>query len=195
MLPWRLQPASPCASPPEFEFEFEHLRSPGEKQFLAVVLLIAVIELPLVHVLLGHFSGVAAWVATGLTLVGVLWVVAVFRAADIERCFVCGEVLHVNDGVFTQYSVSRAAVRSLEVKELRQGPSSAPGGYEVVLELAEPVVVRGLATPESRTSVSVEVADATVIEELSLWVGVGVAGGIGVLVGDAEQQGHRATLT
>ena len=89
---------------------FPHYRHPGERQFMIVIIIIFVIEIPLVHLILDRFSPVAAWIVTGLTLLVALWIAGVFLAARQRLSWISQSELHVNDGLFTEYHLLRSNV-------------------------------------------------------------------------------------
>lgn len=93
--------------PTESAIGFPHYRHPGERQFMVVIIIIFVIEIPLVHLILDRFSPVAAWIVTGLTLLMALWIAGVFLAARQRLSWISQSELHVNDRLFTEYHLHR----------------------------------------------------------------------------------------
>lgn len=156
--------------PTESAISFPNYRHPGEQQFIVVIVIIFVIEIPLVHLILDRFSPLAAWIATGLTLLMALWIAGVFIAARQRLSWISNDELHVNDGLFTEYQVHRNNVTDVSLKPIGQVTiASVEQPIKAVLSLCEPITVRSLAAPERRKEVTVETKDTTALDMLEQW--------------------------
>lgn len=156
--------------PTESAISFPNYRHPGEQQFIAVIVIIFAIEIPLVHLILDRFSPLAAWIVTGLTLLMALWITGVFIAARQRLSWISNDELHVNDGLFTEYQVQRNNVMDITLKPIGQVTTeAAEHPMKAVLSLREPITVRSLAAPEQRKEVTVETKDTTALDMLEQW--------------------------
>lgn len=148
--------------------EFRHYRHSGEQQFQVVIYLILLIEIPLVHLLLDHFSPIAAWIVTGVTVLLALWIAGVFAAARQRLSWIGTHELYVSDGLFTEFTVFRSNVASLtltlaDASDIPSAPTKA------VLKLWNPITVRSLSAPEQQSEVSLETSDPNAIATLKVW--------------------------
>jgi len=168
LVPSSLQ--GPQEPPTESAISFPHYRHPSEQQFVVVIVIIFVIEIPLVHLILDSFSPSAAWIVTGLTLLMALWIAGVFIAARQRLSWISNDELHVNDGLFTEYQVQRSNVTAISLEPIGQFTTeAAEQPMKVVLSLSEPITVRSLAAPERRKEVTVETKDTTALGILEQW--------------------------
>lgn len=156
--------------PTESAISFPNYRHPGEQQFIVVIVIIFIIEIPLVHLILNRFSPLAAWIVTGLTLLMALWIAGVFIAARQRLSWISHDELHVNDGLFTEYQVQRNNITDITLKPIGQATTeAAEQPIKAILSLREPIIVRSLAAPERRKEVTVETKDATALGMLEQW--------------------------
>lgn len=168
LIPSRLR--SQQLAPTDTAISFAHYRHPGEQQFIAVIVIIFVIEIPLVHLIVHRFSPTAAWIVTGLTLLMALWITGVFIAARQRLSWISENELHVNDGLFTEYQLHRSNITSITMEPLNQTTSNTSDPpVKAVLSLHEPVTVRSLSAPEKRKEVTMETSDPTVLSALEQW--------------------------
>ena len=163
---WRSRQVPPTDS----AIGFAHYRHAGEQQFIVVIVIIFIIEIPLVHLILDRFSPSAAWVVTGLTLLVALWIAGVFLAARQRLSWISQDELHVNDGLFTEYRLHRNNITDIKFEPIGHGTSSGVDpAVKALLSLREPVTVRSLAAPERRKEVTVETSASTARMILEQW--------------------------
>lgn len=89
---------------------FSYHRDCNWIQVIGVVGALGLLELVFVHLLLSRWSAAAAWVATGLTIYGLVWLVADLRAILLNPLRVTDETVHVRIGLRYRARLSRSAI-------------------------------------------------------------------------------------
>jgi len=117
--------------------------------FLAIAV---VFEAFPVHILLRHWSTLAAWICTGLDAYGLLWLAAMARAANLRPILVGADRVLFRLGLIWEAEFSRQSVASCTL--IAGGaPHRNSKGYlraavlndpEWLIEFREPVMVQGL---------------------------------------------------
>src|ERR1039457_1802473 len=131
---------------------FSCAQASGWKDFATLVALAAVCEAVPVHLLVYRWSHVAAWICTGLDLYGLLWLVALVRAARLRPILVDGERVLLRVGLLWEIEIPRERIAACR-RVAGLGPKRREAGYlrtvvmtepQWVIELTGPAVAAGL---------------------------------------------------
>jgi hypothetical protein len=137
---WRRKPQVPVAA----RAFSVHLES-GVAALFGVLAGVSVMEAALVHLLVTRWSTSAAWVLTGLSGYGCVWLIAQARAFVLRPVLVEGGELVVRSGMMWTTRVPLQAIAAVEVGgpkcDLRVPPASQP---TVTLRLSESVEAQGM---------------------------------------------------
>lgn len=124
----------------------------GYRLFATLLIVVLIFEGAPMHFLLLRWSHVAAWISTALDLYGVLWVVAIARSVYLRPILVGADSVLLRAGFMWQVDVARRNI--IAVRPVRgEAPPRRQPGYlslviinepQFVIELAEPVMARGL---------------------------------------------------
>lgn len=128
-----------------------HHRRIGYGGVLVGLMLAMTVEIVPVHLLLSLWSPTAAWVLTGLSLYGFLWLIGDYRALRLRPSVVRGDVLELRLGLRWNARVPLTSIRAVGRTGARPPARSTPGYLQAVvlgepthlLELSEPVAVLG----------------------------------------------------
>ena len=148
--------------------EFSVHASSGFRPILWALLGVGLLELVVVHVLLHLAAPVLAWVVTGLSALGIIFLVAHIRALAARPHRIEGETLLLRNGLF-----GTAEVPLGEIADIRRAPTdqegivrfAALGGMEpmsVLLRLRSPLtihVTHGLTRQDDTMLLPVDDAD------------------------------------
>ena len=103
-----------------------HRRGGVADLFLAMVFLSA-LEIPAIHLLLAHAAGTkAAWIATGLSVYGMVWLIAMRRAMTLRRSLVRPEGILVRSGLLFSLWIPAEKIRSVTACDAASGGFSIP---------------------------------------------------------------------
>lgn len=136
-----------------------YYRSNGYPAVMGVLLMVAVVETVGVHFLLMQWSGMAAWIASALSLYGILWLLGDFHAQRLHPIIVTNSFLHIRSGmrwkadIPTEHLLSVHRATSADVRREGYLNVAATGTASLTLHFAEPIVFRGLFGMQKRASV------------------------------------------
>jgi hypothetical protein len=116
------------------------MRSTGWILFAGVFGFLVVVESAVTHVVIAHWSPLAAWIATASTLYALVWLIGDAQAIRLYPVTVSNGMLHLRLGVRWRSKVPLAAIASID--EIRAVPEGA-----VNLALIEPTVLVTLRAP------------------------------------------------
>jgi hypothetical protein len=112
-----------------------------------VVALVSVMEMIPMHLLVRHWSAMAAWIATSVSLYGMVWLIGLARSIVLRPVLVTRHCVDVRFGLIFRVRVMRehiTSVRSLQAGEgglaTRVPRRSEPN---VCIELSHPVEAEG----------------------------------------------------
>jgi hypothetical protein len=112
----------------------------GVSALFGVLAGVSVMEAGLVHLVVMRWSVAVAWVLTGFSVYGMVWLIAMSRAFAVRPVLVRGGELMARSGLMWTVRVPLAAIRAVESGagdyDLKLPPASEPN---VILRLAEPV--------------------------------------------------------
>jgi len=195
LTPWRhLLPVRAC--PPgktSSGYVFYLHRNQQEMTLLIVIVIIAAIEGPLVHLLLASWNHTAAWIVSALTVLTIAWVIGFVRAGRSVSSRVDGVVLRLADGLYEELHVQRSEISAWSLEKLGSevvrsatvaaeptasaGTASTGKGHPVTrfeLSFARPVTVSRFAGgPESVVEYRFDVSDGAAVEWLEGWLAAG----------------------
>jgi len=106
---WRTKPHIPESSRAFF------FQEQSEKAFLlGAVGLASVFEIVPVHLLVHRWSGLAAWILSGISLYGMVWLLGLSRSLLLRPTVVEPDSLTIRYGLIAQLEVPREAISSVE---------------------------------------------------------------------------------
>ncbi len=132
---WRAKPHVPAGS----QAFTLHKRS-GFGDILLFVGLASMLEIGPVHLVVGHWSHMAAWIMTGLSLYGALWVVAVGRSLSLQPTLVSDDGILLRFGLLFRVAIPWSAIETVSTDAL-EGAKLIPRRAEanIYLKLKEPL--------------------------------------------------------
>ena len=121
-----------------------HRRS-GFQDILLFVGLASLLEILPVHLVVAHWSTPAAWIATGLSLYGAFWAMAMGRAFELRPSLVSENEVWLRFGLLAELRIPIAAIRSV-TKEIPSGAMILPRKTvpELYLEFTRPLELEKL---------------------------------------------------
>lgn len=157
--------------------QFTYHRKSGYAAILAMLMLILAVETVALHLIVLHWSVVAAWTLTVLSIYGALWLIGDYHAIRVHPIIVAPGTLHLRTGLRW-----RADIPLENIEEVRAGSPDHPKSSEYLrasilwprssIILKSPVEIHGLfgrRKTARRIGVSVDDPDAlrSAIESLS----------------------------
>lgn len=142
---WFLKP--PAQRPEQSQFSYH--RKSGYTAILAMLLLILTVETVALHMIVTHWSVIAAWILTVLSIYGALWLIGDYHAVRVHPFIVAPGMLYLRTGLRWRVNIPLEAV-----KDVRAGSPENPkaGDYlrasilwpRASIILKTPVEVHGL---------------------------------------------------
>ena len=119
----------------------------GQADLFYVVALASVMEIVPMHLLIRHWSEAAAWIATGVSLYGMVWLIGLARSIVLRPMLVTADCVDVRFGLIFRARVPRehiASVRIIQPGEAGQ-TTRVPRRSEpnVCIELTNPIEAEG----------------------------------------------------
>ena len=139
-LAWR---AKPDLGKQTHQFSL-HRRS-AFHEILLFVGLASLLEVLPVHLVLGHWSPVAAWMATGLSLYGAFWAVSMSRTFELRPTLVSATEIVLRFGLLAQLRIPVSAIRRV-TREIPEGSMVIPRrtAPELYIEFNRPLEIEKL---------------------------------------------------
>ena len=138
---------APAAKPDQQQFTY-HKKS-GYAAILAMLMLILAVETVALHLIVAHWSLIAAWTLTVLSLYGALWLIGDFHSIRVHPIIVAPGMLYLRTGLRW-----RADISLENVAEIRPGSPENPKASDYVrasvlwprasIVLNQPIEVHGL---------------------------------------------------
>ncbi len=142
MFGWRAQPHVPAG------MHAFWLRESSDKAFLlATAALASIFEIVPVHLLVHRWSALAAWILTGISLYGMLWLLGLSRALVLRPALIGPETLDIRYGLIAHMHVRRSEIAGVErVTSASPGVLVLPRGAAPNLEISfhQPVTLERL---------------------------------------------------
>jgi hypothetical protein len=98
-----------------------------------------------VHVLVAHFSPVAAWILSGASIYSLLWLIGDYQGLRLRPCRIDDDLLLVRLGLRWSVRVPLAAIA--EVRAIRARPAGRDRGYLHATLIGDPTVLVELREP------------------------------------------------
>ena len=120
---------------------------------------LAVIETIVLHVVIVHWSRLAAFALTGLSIYGLVWMLGMMHAVRLAPLRFIGDELVIERGLVQRACVARANIAGASVVTTRAAVDLSYFEPNVELAFREPVRVRGLFGRErvaDRVTISVD---------------------------------------
>ncbi|MFG0257640.1 MAG: hypothetical protein ACF8GE_07045 [Phycisphaerales bacterium JB043] len=117
---------------------FTHYRDAGYPRVLGVLGVVMVVEIFAMHLLLGLWSDVAAWIVTGLSVYGAIWLAGDFRALRSRRTRVDGGWLRLRVGL--RWEADVPLERVLECSRLPGALPEREKGVALLIAFGQPTV-------------------------------------------------------
>jgi hypothetical protein len=140
---WRLRPELPAQA-----VAFPGHRKSGYTGIIVGLLMVIGIELLAVHLLIATWSTVAAWILTGLTAYGVVWLIGDLQALRLRPSWVSDHTICMRLGL--RWTVTTPQNQLLRVRKLGRGERvtsalslALPNAPRVLIELKTPTMAIG----------------------------------------------------
>ena len=160
---WRAQPHIP----PEARAFTMHKRSFVNDLFTALAF-ISLLEIVPVHLVVNRWSALAAWIMTGISLYGAIWIMALGRAFALRPSLVSAEGITVRYGLLFHLRIPAGCIRTIRpAGEALAGATivprrSAPSLYLEFTEPLEAEIILGLR--KRVTAIGIAVDDPAAFE-------------------------------
>jgi hypothetical protein len=109
LFSWRARPHIPPGAA-----AFSMHKRGGQADILFALAIATLVELVPVHLLLHHWSPVSAWIVSGLTAYGAIWLAGLARSIELRPSLVAGDYLDIRFGLLFGLKIPRSAI--LEVR-------------------------------------------------------------------------------
>ena len=118
----------------------------GQAQLLGTLPLVCVLEIVPVHVVVNRWSPIAAWIVSGLSLYGAIWLLGLARAFRLRPVLISDEYLDLRYGLLFRLRVDREMIAQVRRAEAGDLPYAVPRKSEprVCIELSQPMSAEGL---------------------------------------------------
>ena len=120
----------------------------GQVELLYVIALASLMEVLPVHLLIGHWSRLGAWVATGMSLYGMVWLIGLAQSIGLRPVLIGPDGLDVRYGLLFRARVARDTIEGARTAQASDAESAAvaPRRSEpnVLIELRRAVDAEGL---------------------------------------------------
>lgn len=152
---WRRAPEVP----PGVQAFSIHERS-GSASLFGVFAGISVVETPLVHLVVRHWSVTAAWILTAISAYGAIWLLGMSRALVLRPILVGNGELVIRSGILWTLRVPLSRIASIQCGAGKSDLRLCPGGDpNLAMEFSEPVVaagIFGIRRPVKRVALSLD---------------------------------------
>ena len=164
---WRRRPQYPQT--PSGAQAFTYHRTSGYGALLFAFLIVTIAEVVPIHILVTRWSPGAAWLLTILSVYGLFWFLADYRATRLRPILLDGETLCIRTGLRWTIRIPRAHIVAIHKKAPKSEPflrATLPMMKPLWIELIEPVAAQGPYGIEKRARwISVAVDDAKTFQE------------------------------
>jgi hypothetical protein len=111
----------------------------GNADIFGVLPLLCLLEIPAVHLLLQHWSPALAWIATGVSLYGVIWLIGLARAFRLRPVLVGRDYLYLRYGLLFQLRVPKEMIAHVRRAEAGDKVCAVPRRSEptICIELVQ----------------------------------------------------------
>ena len=148
---------------------FTYHRTSGYGALLFAFLIVTIAEVVPIHILVARWSPGAAWLLTILSVYGLFWFLADYRATRLRPILLDGGTLCIRTGLRWTIRIPRAHIVAIHKKAPKSEPflrTTLPMMKPLWIELTEPVTAQGPYGIEKRARwISVAVDDAKTFQE------------------------------
>jgi hypothetical protein len=128
---------------------FTYHRKSSYSTILGIMIALLCIETAALHIIVLHWSKIAAIILTGLSIYSLLWLIGDFHAIRLQPVLVTDDNIELRIGIRWKGTIPISTVESIEAGS---GPPRSTKGYvrasvlgaRVVLSLNQPVILKGL---------------------------------------------------
>lgn len=137
-------------NPSDSYIPFAYHRTGGYAGLLGAFGFVAVCETVGLHVIVGHWSTVAAWIIMGVSIYSLLWLVGDYHALRLHPILLDPDHLYLRTGLRWRATLDLAQIAELCVASKQDKRAQGYinmgvwGEPRLVLVLRQPVIVRGL---------------------------------------------------
>ena len=148
---------------------FTYHRTSGYGALLFAFLIVTIAEVVPIHILVTRWSPGAAWILTILSVYGLFWFLADYRATRLRPILLDDETLCIRTGLRWTIRIPRAHIVAIHKKAPKSEPflrTTLPMMKPLWIELTEPVTAQGPYGIEKQARwISVAVDDAKTFQE------------------------------
>jgi hypothetical protein len=173
LFSWRAKPHIPVGTR-----AFTIYRKVGQTDLLDVLPIACALEMIPVHLLLKQWSATVAWISTGLTLYGVIWLVGIARAFRLRPVLVGRDYVYLRYGLLFELRIPADTIGRLRRARVEDRSFAVPRKSDptVCIELLRPLYAQGLfllgkrvtkigVTPDDQVAFVGAVAGLTTVDD------------------------------
>ena len=118
----------------------------GHAELFALLPLGCALEIVPVHLLIGNWSAVLAWITTGLSLYSLIWLIGIARAFRLRPTLVGRDYIHLRYGLIFQLLVPREMIANIRGAGAQDSGFAIPRRSQpsVCIEFIRPMIAEGL---------------------------------------------------
>lgn len=156
LFSWRAKPYVPQGAQ-----SFSLHKKGGHADLLYIVAFAGTMEIVPLHLLLHHWSPLASWIVTGLSLYGMLWLIGLARSIALRPVLVGPDYLDVKFGLLFRLRIPRESITAVRRSDPADAATVVPrrSGPNVFMEFADILEAEGpfgLRRPVRRLALSVD---------------------------------------
>lgn len=119
LFSWRAKPHVPSGA-----MSFSIHRRGTQADLLFVLAIATLVEVLPIHLLLSHWNAMAAWIITGLSLYGAVWLIGIARSIELRPLIIGADYLHLRYGLLFRLQIPGMMIRRVSrVEENQVKPS------------------------------------------------------------------------
>ncbi len=125
---------------------FTIYRKGGQADLLGALPIVCLVELVPMHLLLNHWSSTMAWIGTGVSVYGMIWLIGLARAFRLRPVLVGDDYLYLRYGLLFQLQIRKEMIAEVRRAEARDRGWAVPrtSTPRVCIELKQSVDATGL---------------------------------------------------
>ncbi len=129
---------------------FSYHRRVGYTAIMCVVALLLLVETTALHLLLQHWSALAAWIFTGLSLYSLLWLIGDYHAIRLHPIVLDETHLHLRIGMRWRATIPLSDIAEIQNLSRREKSDddyvsvALFGSPRLVMALRQPIKIKGL---------------------------------------------------
>ena len=156
LFSWRAKPYVPQGAQ-----SFSLHKKTGHADLLYIVAFASTMEIVPLHLLLHHWSPLAAWIATSLSLYGMIWLIGLARSLTLRPVLVGPDYLDVKFGLLFRLRIPRQSIAAVRRSDPADAATvvprrSAPNVFIEFADILEAEGPFGLRRPVRRLALSAD---------------------------------------